>query len=211
MIPESHVKFGLTLDNRAYCRTHHIHAITETGVQISSSGLEILEGLGCTSNIRISTSHSIRDIMDDQLRIKDIVFMCIKIGLKETRQVVYVFSNTSGFYSDESAMKDLGLIPCSIPSQTSKANISTTDDGKVPCGSPRQMTVPHKPARIPFVPTESNRDRLQRWLREHFRSSAFNICPHQPLKVMTGRSPDITFTREAKPLAVHTPFLFPHH
>ena len=68
--------------------------------------------------------------MDDQLCIKGIVFMHIMVDHKETRQVVYVLENTSGFYLSELALKDLGLIPHSFPSQTSKADMSTTDDGK---------------------------------------------------------------------------------
>ena len=45
----------------------------------------------------------------------------------------------------------------------------------------------------------------------NFKSSAFNICPHQPLQMMTRRPLDITFTQGAKPSAVHTPIPVPHH
>lgn len=137
--------------------------------------------------------------------------MRIKVGDNETRQVVYVSENTSGFYLSESALKDLGLIPRNFPSQTSKADVSTSDNENAPCGCPRRTPVPDKPARIPFAPTVSNRNRLEQWIREYYKSSALNTCPHQPLQVMTGRPLDITFTREAKPSAVHTPIPVPHH
>ena len=85
----------------------------DTGAQTCSSDPEILKVLGCTSNILIPTSHG---IMDDQLHIKGIVFMSIRVGLKVTRQVIYVSENTSGFYLSELALKDLGLIPHNFPS-----------------------------------------------------------------------------------------------
>ena len=137
--------------------------------------------------------------------------MRIRVGIRETRQVVYVSGNTSGFYLSESALKDLELIPRNFPSQTSKIDASALVNGKALCGCPRRTTVPDEPANIPFPPIASNRDRLELWLREHFKSSAFNICPHQPLQMMTGRPLDIMFTQGAKPSAVHTPIPVPHH
>ena len=123
-------------DNRTYCRTQITQAVADTGAQTCSSGPEILEVLGCSSNILIPTSNRMHGITYDQLHIKGIVFMHIKVGLKETRQVVYVLENTSGFYVSESALKDLGLIPHSFPSQTSKADMVTMNNGKAQCGCP---------------------------------------------------------------------------
>ena len=125
--------------------------------------------------------------------------------------MVYVSGNTSGLYLSESALKDLELIPRNFPSQTSKIDASALVNGKELCGCPRRTTVPDKPANIPFPPIASIRDRLELWLREHFKSSAFNICPHQPLQMMMGRPLDITFTQGAKPSVVHTPIPVPHH
>ena len=48
-----------------------------------------------------------------------------------------VSENTSGFYLSELALKDLGLIPYSFPSQISKANMTTMDDGKALCACPQ--------------------------------------------------------------------------
>ena len=137
--------------------------------------------------------------------------MRIRVGIRETTQVVYVSEYTSRFYLSESALKDLELIPRNFPSQTSRIDASAIVNGKALCGCPRRTTVPDKPANIPFPPIASNRDRLELWLREHFKSSAFNTCPHQPFQMMTGRPLDITFTQEAKPSAVHTPIPVPYH
>ena len=46
--------------------------------------------------------------------------MCIGVGLKETREVVSVSENTSGFDLSESALKDLSnrKAPCGCPRRT---------------------------------------------------------------------------------------------
>ena len=98
-----------------------------------------------------------------------------------------------------------------FPSQTSRIDASAIVNGKALCGCPWRIMVPDKPANIPFPPIASNRDRLELWLREHFKSSAFNTCPHQPLQMMTRKPLDITFTQGAKPSAVHKPIPVPHH
>lgn len=43
--------------------------------------------------------------------------MHIRIGWKETRNIVYVLNNTSDFYLSESALKDLHLLPPHFPAQ----------------------------------------------------------------------------------------------
>ena len=135
--------------------------------------------------------------------------MHIRVGIRETRQVVYVSGDTSGFYLSESALKDLELIPHNF--QTYKIDASALVNGKALCGCPRRTTVPDKPANIPFSPIASNRDHLELWLREHFKSNAFNTCPQQPLQMMAVRPLDITLTQGAKPSAVHTPILVRNH
>ena len=133
------------------------------------------------------------------------------MGDRETKQAVYVTDNISGFYLSETALKDLGLLHPDFPEVPSHNNLAKDSKDVAPCGCPYRASIPPKPESIPFKPTEANRDALERWLREHFRSSAFNTCPHQRLQVMTGRPLDITFARGAKPLAVHTPISVPHH
>ena len=64
---------------------------------------------------------------------------------------------------------------------------------------------------IPFKPIPTNKHKHQQWLLEYFRSSAFNICPHQPLQTMEGKPLNIEFILGAKPTAVHTPIPVPHH
>ena len=80
-----------------------------------------------------------------------------------------------------------------------------------PCGCPHRMPVLTKPKIIPFKPIQANRHKLQQRLMEYFKSTAFNICPHQPLQTMEGKPLEIDFIPGAKPMAVHTPIPVPHH
>ena len=136
---ESHAKFGRTLSEKITRRIHRIWSIADTVGQTCSSGLETLKILGFNRDSLIPTNHRIRGITDDQLRIKGVHFMRIRVGIRETRQVVYLSGNTSGFYLSESALKDLKLIPCNVPSQTSKIDASTIVNGKTLCGCPEEQ------------------------------------------------------------------------
>ena len=211
MVPEAHAKFGRQLRNPVSQVNHHILAIADTGAQTCSCGPEIQELLGYPDGYLIPTTHRIRGITENQLQIKGVLFLRIKVGKKETRQAVYVSKNTSGFYLSQTALKDLGLLHPNFPTPPSHNNSIKDTNKMAPCGCPHRAPVPPKPEVIPFKPTETNRLALEQWLMEHFKSSAFNTCPHQQLQVMTGKPLDITFDRDAKPSAVHTPIPVPHH
>ena len=211
IIPGAHSKFGRRLRNPTDQRSHRIIALADSGAQTCSCGPEVQRMLKCPDGYLIPTTHRIRGITEDRLHIKGVVFLRIKMGDRETKQAVYVSENTSGFYLSEIALKDLGLLHPDFPAVPSHNNMAKDSKEVAPCGCPYRAPIPPKPESIPFKPTEANRDALERWLREHFRSSAFNTCPHQRLQVMSGRPLDITFAREAKPSAVHTPIPVPHH
>lgn len=211
LIPEAHAEFGHISIGQAGLHTHRIEAIADTGAQTCSSGPEIQKILKCPDKCLVPTSHRIRGITDNLLNIKGVIFAKVRVGSRETRQIIYVSKNTSDFCLSESALKDLGLVPDNFPDPTSQQNVATSDGGKAPCGCPQRTNVPPKPDSIPFAPTEENRPRLERWMKEHFESSAFNVCPHQQLQAMEGKPMDITFIPGAKPSAVHTPIPVPHH
>ena len=211
LVPEAHAEFGYTAMEANSLRTHRMTAIADTGAQTCSSGPEIQRILKCPDKQLIPTSHRIKGITDNPLNIKGVIFAKIRAGLRETRQVIYVSENTSGFCLSEAALKDLDLIPGGFPAPISQQNATTNDNGKAPCGCPRRMAVPPKPDSIPFAPTEANRPRLEQWVKDYFKSSAFNVCPHQRLQTMKGKPMDITFVPGTKPSAVHTPIPVPHH
>ena len=138
LMAEPHAKFGQTFSEKTNRRTHRIRAVADTGEQTCSSGQEILKILGCTSDSLITTNQKIRGVTDDQLRIKGVLIMRIRVGIRETWQVVYVSGNTR-FYLSESALKDLELIPRNFPSQTSKIAGLALVNGKALSGFPEEQ------------------------------------------------------------------------
>ena len=212
MMPRTHAKFDCVSTGPVSRCSHKIIAFADTGAQTCSSGPEIQELLGYSDEYLVPTTQRIRGITDNQLHIKGILLLHIRVGSRKTRQAVYVVDNTSGFYLSQAALKDLGLLPLNFPSSVSKINSSMKAIKSAPCGCPARTSVPPRPDTIPFPPTETNRHQLEQWIKKkHFESSAFNTYPHQPLQTMTGKPLDITFIPGVTPTAVHTPIPVPHH
>ena len=211
MLPGTHAAFGRVPKDPVSLRSHHVLAFADTGAQTCSSGPDIQKLLGYTDGYLVSTTHRIRGITDNRLHIKGVLFLRIKVGSRETRQAVYVSDNTTGFYLSQTALKDLDLLPFNFPTSLSQNSSSVDAKETAPCGCPRRTSIPSKPKSIPFKPTQTNRHQLEQWIVDHFKSSAFNICPHQPLQIMEGKPLKITFVPDATPTAVHTPIPVPHH
>ena len=70
---------------------------------------------------------------------------------------------------------------------------------------------PPKPTELPFPATEDNRESLQQWLLEYYKSSTFNTCEHQPLPLMDSVPMKLMVDPEAEPVAHHTPVPVPLH
>ena len=109
-------------------------------------------------------------------------------------------------------MKDLDLISPDFPTSRVTTNATTTLTlGLATCGCCLRKDPPNHPTSIPFEPTHENRGKLEKWILEHYASSAFNVCPHQPLQTMTRQPLHITFKPGATPFATHYPIPVPHH
>ena len=59
------------------------------------------------------------------------------------------------------------------------------------------------PCTILFLPIETNSYLLEQWICNHFKSSEFNTCSHQPLKIMIGKPFDIVFTPDITLSVIH--------
>ena len=74
---------------------------------------------------------------------------------------------------------------------------------EAPCGCPTRITAP-QPPKLPFAATESNREKLKEFLLRYYKSSTFNVCPHQPLPLMQGPPLKFRMKPDAKPYAIYT-------
>ena len=90
-----------------------------------------------------------------------------------------------------------------------RSQISSSTKNK--CGCLVRDDIPPLPPSIPFEPTAANRERLETLILNHYASSAFNICEHQPIPQMTGPDMVIKIDEDVSPTAVHSPIPVPHH
>ena len=139
-----------------------------------------------------------------------------------TRQLLYIVKELKGTYISREALADLGVISKYFPQVPPKVGNdevaevvaikqkkgggelkSDEQTGVAPCGCPMRMEAP-QPPELPFASAESNREKLKEFLLQYYKSSTFNMCPHQPLPLMQGPPLEFRMKPDAKPYAIYT-------
>ena len=89
-MPEAHKEFGhLPIKANSFW-THCVTAIADTRAQTCSCGPEEQKALGYPDEYLIPSTNQIQGITKDPLDIRGVMFACIRVGSKETRQAIYV-------------------------------------------------------------------------------------------------------------------------
>ena len=126
----------------------------------------------------------------------------------------YVSSDVSGFYLSQDAMIQLRIVSPGFPS-VGAAGVMGVSEGRYTsdreCGCPKRTLPPRRPSHLPFSPVEENIDKMRDWVLEHYKSSTFNVCPHQILPEMCGPPIEIHVAPDATPSAVSVPTKVPLH
>ena len=104
-----------------------------------------------------------------------------------------------------------GIASTDQPTNDTKPTIESWSSLSAPCTCPRRQIPPSPPTSLPFPATEENREKLEQFLRDYYRSSTFNTCEHQPLLMMQGPPLRLMVDTKAKPVAYHTPIPVPLH
>ena len=82
-------------------------------------------------------------------------------------------------------------------------------DNRQSCDCPRRELPPPLPTKLPFPATTENREKLQGYLLDYYKSSTFNTCEHQPLPLMSGPPLKLRIDSDAEPVAHHSPIPVP--
>ena len=72
-----------------------------------------------------------------------------------------------------------------------------------------EKLLPTRPTKLPYLPTEENLPKLEKWFLDKFQLTAMNV--DGKLRRMKGKAHKIHIEPEAKPHSVHTPVPVPHH
>ena len=198
LMPAAYERFGVkwTGSRKHAFQSHTSEGTTDTGCQTSTAGLDFLDEIGCPSTYLIPTSHRIVGITADSLGIVGAALLKFQVGGKVSRQMVYISKNVRGLYLSETALKQLGIIKKDFPSPARRSGNESmsaensccfccTDEGAQHCLE--RGPTPEVPDKIPFEPTTANIPKLEAYLLDVFKNSAFNVCTHQPLQGMTGK------------------------
>ena len=131
-----------------------------------------------------------------------------------TTQLFYAASNVTSTYLSLSCLKALGIVDEDFPrlgqsllSGIMAGSPSCDNDGVVineneTCNCPRRALPPSQPPRLPCAPTEENLPTLKQYILDRYKASAFNICEHQALPLISGSPPlQLHVDPEAKPVA----------
>ena len=192
-------------------KSARFEAMADTGCQSSLAGIEVIRKLGLTESDLIPVSLKMHAANNAAINILGAVVLRF-VGTspngksKETRELTYITDSSTKLFLSREACSSLGIISKNFPQigEAAQAAAKTCD-----C-PPREMPEP-LPKRIPFATTEENRLRLQAFLLDHYKSSTFNICEHQPLPLMDGPEMRLIIDPHAEPIANHSPIPVPLH
>lgn len=196
-------------------------ATADTGCQSCLAASDLLPQLGLnkynlipvTMKMSAANNQGITIIGALPLRISGISPSGVK---HTTRQLVYFTPSTKRMFLSKHACAALGLISTNFP--TIGETLETSDKPSKPptaaiitCQCPKRAMPPPKPTALPYPPTADNREKLEKYLLERYKSSTFNTCEHQPLPMMTGPPMHLMIDTDATPFATHKPIPIPIH
>ena len=222
------LELGHTLHNRSHSITYS--ALADTGCQSSLTGISMIKQMGLTDRDLIPVDMTMRSADNKTIPILGAIPLTITARSKHnqfmTKQLTYVTDKTDKFFLSREACTDLGIIPSSFPvaGNSNTTNISHGPQNKVDdkvCSSctfeqnnqcqcpPREKPPP--PPKLPFPASDENRERLEKFLLDYYKSSTFNTCSSQTLPLMEGPPLHLNVDPNAEPVAFHTPIPVPLH
>ena len=198
--------------------------LADTGAQVCTAGPNLLSRFNVDPSFLIPTKLEVKGITHYPVTMLGALFLEVSSTGMRTRQIVYIAREARSLILSETALKHLGVIPANFPtagsfdgmplkmirevehmdtnqsaagnqsSKTLQADVAFRTLVKNSCGCFLRTEVPPLPTKIPCDKPEMNRALLQQWILEYYKTSAFNICPHQLIPTITG--PDMVIVTE---------------
>ena len=200
-------------------------AMADTGCQSCLTGTKLLSRLGLVRKHLTPVAMKMTATNNRRIDIADALALRISSTSPsgetlETRQIVYFTDSSDRLFLSKQACVALSMISHRFPT-TGKAampNCACVRSSATPascitpmCECPRRQVPPPPPTSLPFPATEENREKMEKWLLDYYKSSTFNMCEHQPLHMMDGPQLRLMVEPDAWPVAHHAPIPVPVH
>ncbi len=217
--PEDYVALGFE-PTTTRKQTIKVSAMADTGCQSCLASMKVVERLGLRKHDLIPVTMQMHTANKDGIKILGAAIMRFtgksKTGKTlESRQVVYVTSDSDKLFLSRETCTTLGIITKGFSTIGEALQIGTDENASYPtastCDCPTRERPPPKPRQLPFPASEANRKRLEQWLLDYYKCSAFNTCTHQPLPLMDVPPMRLMIDQNAEPVAYHTPIPAPLH
>ena len=197
------------------------NALADTGCQSCLGGIELLAKMGLSKQNLLPVTMHMTAANNKGINIIGALPLCLSGkspsgSTLSTRQIVYFTDSTHRFFLSKLACINLGIISKSFPTigetlEASDAAPSAESAITRTCQCPKRQMPPPRPNKLPYPPTVENREKLEKYLLDYYKSSTFNVCQHQTLPMMTGPPLRIMINDDAKPVASHKPTPVPVH
>ncbi|KAK3704765.1 hypothetical protein QZH41_000934 [Actinostola sp. cb2023] len=216
-----------------YRSTKQMELKNHTGCQSCLTSMTVVRRLGLSKKDLIPVSTRMHAANNNGIEILGAIILRFSgksksNQIRETRQIVYVTDDADKLFLSRETCTALGLIPGNFPTvdETPQPSNSSDAAGQThqptqlnipesaqhpPCDCPRRVTPPPKPTQPLFPTIVANRQRLQQWLLDYYKSSTFNTCEHQLLPLMDAVPMRLMVDPDAEPVAHHTPVPVPLH
>ena len=139
-----------------------------------------------------------------------------RIGKNTTKQPVYICDKVDRFYFGKKGCVDVNILSQVFPfpmNSSSQTIPSVATINQSVCKDPTSQTTracpPPRPEKLAYPPLEENIPKLEQYLRDKFRDTAFNRT--SPFPAMSVPPAHIHLNENAKPYARHTPIPIPFH
>ena len=169
-------------------------ALFDTNMELSAANKKLMTVLGCIPVLL--SARSINKEMSESIHV-----------------MLYIVDELKEVFLSREAMEEMKIIPDTFPlaqPSNNKCQVNEVGSSLAECGCLRRTTAPDPP-KLPCSATEQNRIALRDYLLNHYASSTFNTCEHQPLPLMHGPPLELHVDPKARPFAVHTPASVPIH
>ena len=179
-----------------------VAGMADTGCQSCLAGTHFMRRLGFSRETLIPVTMTMHAANSNGISILGGIIATFSAKavdgeLKTSKQIIYISEDCDKLFISREACTALGTISENFPiigeashpsAQPGHAHATygvsetgTNDTGlTAPCDCPSRRLPPTPPSKLPLPATDGNRKGLQEFLLQHYASSTFNTCPHQP-------------------------------